>query len=86
MSAADPQHGDLVGRAITVLENMHVTTAPMRPDEMSDIEQRRVTALGYLSQLGTHRTLALIQGIRDRTDHPHALNLLDELEGLVSPR
>lgn len=33
-----------------VLTNMRVTTDPMRPDEMSDIEQRRVTALGYLDQ------------------------------------
>lgn len=39
---------DHLSDAITVLENMRVTTAPMAPHEMGDIEQRRITALDYL--------------------------------------
>lgn len=34
--------------ALAVLSHMRVTTEPMRPDEMSEIEQRRVTASGYI--------------------------------------
>lgn len=41
---------DYIANAVTLLENMRVTTEPMAAHEMSDIEQRRVTALGYLRQ------------------------------------
>jgi hypothetical protein len=42
-----PMH-DSVRDAIAVLSNMRVTTQPMTEPEMGDIEQRRITALGYL--------------------------------------
>lgn len=41
---------DPLGDAITVLENMRVTTLPMDAPAMTEIEQRRITALGYLRQ------------------------------------
>ena len=48
---------DHLADAITVLENMRVTTEPMQANEMTDIEQRRVTALDYL-RLEQERRLA----------------------------
>lgn len=77
---------DLLGDAMTVLENMRVTTEPMQAHEMSDIEQRRVTALGYLSQIGTHRAPALIEYVKQRTVREDVLEALAELEKLVMPR
>ena len=81
----DAATSDLLGDAITVLENMRVTTDPMRPDEMTDIEQRRVTALSYL-WIGTHRALALVEYARQRSDRPDVIEALDELERIVKPR
>jgi hypothetical protein len=71
---------------MTVLENMRVTTAAMLPFEMTDIEQRRVTALSYLEQIGTHRAEALIEYIRARTTRDDVLDALAELLLLVRPR
>lgn len=50
-SAAYRAQSDVIGDAITVLENMRVTTKPMEPHEMGDIEQRRLTVLGYLREI-----------------------------------
>jgi alkylhydroperoxidase family enzyme len=59
---------ELIRDAMTVLRNMRVTTDPMRPDEMTDIEQRRVTALGYLDQ-AREESAALIEVPTIRTSH-----------------
>lgn len=85
-TAASRRHSDLLGDAITVLENMRVTTDPMEPWEMGDIEQRRVTALGYLTMIGTHRAEALVEYARQRTTREDVLEALDELARLVKPR
>lgn len=69
--------------AITVLEHVHFVDPSATP-EIEDAANRVSLALRYLGMIGTHRAAALIEGIRDRTDHPHALNLLDELAELVA--
>ena len=76
---------DPLADAITVLSNVKIENPSDRVDT-EDASNRVALALDYLAMIGTYRAAALIEGIRDRTDHPHALELLNELERLVTPK
>jgi hypothetical protein len=82
---APRSHNDLLGSAITVLENVNLEDPSARMDT-EDAHMRVNLALDYLRMIGTHRALALVEYARQRSTREDVVEALDELEGLVKPR
>jgi hypothetical protein len=84
-SSAARSHSDLLGDAITVLENVKLDD-PSACIDTEDAANRVATALGYLRMIGTHHSLALVEYARQRSVREDVVEALDELKDLVKPR